>query len=124
MLGPVANSLVRWQVPKSLKIEMTDRDRGRVRAMLDREDFAAPARAFWKEQLQQLLMWDCKYEIEALNAVHRSGSDPLGCACASAATCKLHLILKAHRSVPMHFRFFSGTFIHDKISRSAYFCDL
>ena len=58
---------------------MTDRDRGRVKKMLDREDFATPARVFWKEQLQKLLALDCKFEIEALNAVHRSGSDPLGC---------------------------------------------
>jgi hypothetical protein len=40
--------------------------------------FSTPARAFWRQQLEKFLEWDCKYEIEALNAVNHSGSDPLG----------------------------------------------
>ena len=80
LITSLAHSLARVrQVPKSLKIEMTDRDRSRVRKMLEREAFSTPARAFWKQQLQELLTRDCKYEIESLNAVNRSGSDPLGC---------------------------------------------
>ena len=40
--------------------------------------FATPSRAFWRQQLQAFLDQGCKYEIEALNAVHHVGSDPLG----------------------------------------------
>jgi hypothetical protein len=80
LIASLARAWVRVrQVPKSLKIEMTDRDRGRVRKMLEREAFSTPARAFWRKELQELLTSDCKYEIESLNAVNRSGSDPLGC---------------------------------------------
>jgi hypothetical protein len=45
---------------------------------LDEQIFASPARAFWRQQLQEFLDKGCKYEIEALNAVHHVGSDPLG----------------------------------------------
>ena len=76
---------------------MTERDNSRVRKMLEREIFASPARAFWRHQLQEFLDKGCKYEIEALNAVHHVGSDPLG--------------------------FLSGTFIHDKICRKDYWQD-
>ena len=76
---------------------MTERDRGRVQKMLDREAFASPARSFWRQQLQKFLEWDCKYEIEALNAVHYDGCEPLG--------------------------FLSRTFIHDKICRADYWQD-
>ena len=64
---------------------------------LDEQIFASPARAFWRQQLQEFLDKGCKYEIEALNAVHHVGSDPLG--------------------------FLSGTFIHDKICRKDYWQD-
>ena len=45
---------------------------------LDEQIFATPSRAFWRQQLQSFLDEGCKYEIEALNAVHHVGSDPLG----------------------------------------------
>ena len=96
-LGIHSSDIEAYQVPPSLKIPMTERDNSRVRKMLEREIFASPARAFWRHQLQEFLDKGCKYEIEALNAVHHVGSDPLG--------------------------FLSGTFIHDKICRKDYWQD-
>ena len=77
-LGIHSSDIEAYQVPPSLKIPMTERDNSRVRKMLEREIFASPARAFWRHQLQEFLDKGCKYEIEALNAVHHVGSDPLG----------------------------------------------
>ena len=141
-LGIHAADISHFRVPTSLKIDMTERDRSRVRKMLERESFSAkPERTFWRQQMQMFLdlnwyldvvfpldddvlssclilqIFTCtfvphpmtiripytvsygssKYEIEALNAVHRDGCDPLG--------------------------FLSGTFIHDKIHRRDYWQD-
>ena len=41
----------------------------------DEQIFASPARAFWWQQFLEFLDKSCKYEIEALNAVHHVGSD-------------------------------------------------
>ena len=88
--------------------------------------FSTPARLFWRQQLLLLLQWDSKYEIESLNAVHHSGSDPLGCVHShqySSICVVLDFVPLKSKMVMLLDRFLSGTFIHDKICRGDYWQD-
>ena len=55
-LGIHAADISHFRVPTSLKIDMTERDKNRVRKMLDRESLSAkPERTFWRQQMQMFL---------------------------------------------------------------------
>ena len=68
-LGIHAADISHFRVPTSQKIHMTERDRSRVRKMLERESFSAkPGRTFWRQQLQEFL--DLNWYLDVAFPLH------------------------------------------------------
>ena len=84
-MGIHAADISHFRVPTSLKIDMTERDKNRVRKMLDRESLSAkPERTFWRQQLQMFL--DLNWYLDVIFPLH--DALPL---CLILQICTVHL---------------------------------
>eukprot|EP00960_Hanusia_phi_P006442 184576-Hanusia_phi.AAC.4 len=90
-LGLHSNDIKTFGVPKALRLELSSRDRARISRMCERKvtgddnqssSNLLPCKVIkehpqWKNELEEMLIQDSKYEIECLNAVSQGGVNAL-----------------------------------------------
>ncbi|EKX36265.1 meiosis-specific transesterase [Guillardia theta CCMP2712] len=74
-LGLHSNDMKVFGVPKALRLELSSRDRARISRMCERKVIKENPR--WRNELEEMLIQDSKYEIECLNAISQGGSNSL-----------------------------------------------